>query len=365
MHSTLKVLLNGRFLTRPVTGVDRVATELAMALVAQLEKQQISVAVPAQPMWGEKRRPKVLLELNIAPTLRLRGYAWEQLALSVAAPKSWLLSLCNLGPVLRSRQVIMIHDAQVFSQPESYSNLFRRVYHFLLPLVARRARVVLTVSDYSRFELEKFGVVPPGKAVVIHNGVDHMGRILEDPNALARFGLSKGEYFLAIGSLAAHKNLSMLIGAAKRRENKSIPLIVAGGGNSEVFREAGLEGGEGIRFLGRVSDAELKALYSGARALMFPSKTEGFGLPPLEAMYCGCPVVATTGGAVPEICGDAAIYVSPSNSDDWINVMDDLVTNEDLCAALRRRGKVQAAKFTWANAAESLLEAVHAAQVYT
>ncbi|MEG3663272.1 glycosyltransferase family 1 protein [Celeribacter halophilus] len=362
MCSDSKLLLNGRFLTRQLTGVDRVATELSVAIMAMLEKQKVSMALPAQPILNKVTRPKALLRLDIHPTFRLRGYAWEQLALSVASPESWLLSLCNLGPIFRSQQVIMIHDAQVFSQPEVYSNVFRWVYHAILPRVARRARVVLTVSDFSRRELESFGVIPSGKAVVVHNGVDHMAKIEADSEALCRYGLQVNRYFLAIGSLAAHKNLPMLIAAARSRQDASLPLIVAGGGNSQVFRDQGLTEEQGIRFLGRVTDEELKALYEGARALVFPSKTEGFGLPALEAMFCGCPVIATTGGAVPEVCGDAAIYADPEEPDEWVAAMEKLAVDTSLCNDLSRRGSVRAAGFTWERAAKVLLDAVACAE---
>ena len=360
-----KFLLNGRFLTRPLTGVDRVATELAMALVARLGRDNIQVARPAHFIVDKDARPKDLLALDTISTFKLKGYIWEQFSLPSVASKSWLLNLCNLGPVLRSRQVVMIHDAQVFSQPETYSRIFKLVYHLLLPLVARRAQVVLTVSNYSRLELEKYGVVPRGKAIVVHNGVDHMGRISCDSDTLSRFGLEQGEYFLAIGSLAAHKNLPMLIEAAKSRQDTSCPLVIAGGGNSKVFKDAGMFEGDGVKFLGRVSDEDLKALYCGAKCLVFPSKTEGFGLPPLEAMYCGCPVIATTGGAVPEVCGDAALFADPNIPQEWTDAMDRIKADRALREELIQRGQQQVAEFTWTNAAEKLLSAVQDAEART
>lgn len=365
MPSHTKLLLNGRFLGRSMTGIDRVATELSMAVVARLKERgddPLKIACSAEPTFAPESRPSALLALEKVPTPRLKGYAWEQLGLTWSAPGSWLLSFCNLGPILRSRQVVMIHDAQVFTQPQAYSKLFRLAYHTLLPRVARRAQVVLTVSDFSRRELENTGVVPPGKTIVVHNGVDHMNRITEDPTVLSQFELETGGYFLAIGSLAPHKNFPMLIAAAKARQDTSIPLIIAGGGNSKVFRDQGLTEEKGIRFLGRVSDSELKALYTGAKALVFPSKTEGFGLPPLEAMLCGCPVIATTGGAVPEVCGDAALYADPSKQAEWTAAMEKLTADTSLCDDLSHRGSAHATKFTWAGAADKILGAIAAAE---
>lgn len=359
-------VLNSRFLTRQMTGVDRVATELSMALIECLsskEGQSLRLALPSTSVEALDERPQILMGLDTVKTLPLRGYFWEQFALAILKPSLWVLSLCNLGSIFRSKQVVMIHDAQIFTQPNAYSSTFRKVYHFILPRVSRRSKVVLTVSDFSRRELETAGVIPSGKATVVHNGVDHMDRIPDDSFALSTFGLSSGAYFLAIGSLAAHKNLPMLIAAAKARQDTSIPLVIAGGGNSKVFRDHGLTEEQGVKFLGRVSDVELKALYKGARALAFPSKTEGFGLPPLEAMSCGCPVIATTGGAVPEVCGDAVLYANPDQPQEWTIAMEKLAHDSQMCEGLAIRGAAHAAQFTWARAANTLLDAVAKAEV--
>lgn len=359
------MVLNGRFLTRKMTGVDRVATELSMALIETLsskEDQSVSLSLPRSQIVSRSDRPAQILGLNRVTTLPFRGYFWEQFGLAVLKPSLWVLNLCNLGSIFRSKQVAMIHDAQVYTQPSAYSWSFRAVYSFILPRLARRSQIVLTVSDFSRRELEALGVFPEGKAIVVHNGADHMVSIPNDDSALSKFGLSSGGYFLAIGSLAAHKNLPMLIAAAKARQDTSIPLVIAGGGNSKVFRAQGLTEEHGIRFLGRVSDVELKALYKGACGLVFPSKTEGFGLPPLEAMFCGCPVIATTGGAVPEVCGDAVLYADPNEPAQWIAAMEMLCSDEHLRADLSQRGRERAAHFTWARAADKILDAILAAE---
>lgn len=112
------------------------------------------------------------------------------------------------------------------------------------------------------------------------------------------------------------------------------------------------------RCIGRVSDAELKALYAGPLALAFPSLTEGFGLPPVEAMLCGCPVIATTGGAVPEICGDAARYVDPTDLPGWTAALEQIATDATLRQTLAAKGRIRAARYTWAGAAEAVMMAL-------
>lgn len=363
------LVLNGRFLTRPLSGVDRVASELSRALVEILSEcrgmpgtPSLRLALPGAPLEGAGDRPEEILTLERIRTPAWTGSFWEQVALGRARRNDWLLDLCNMGPVMRRKQAVMIHDAQVYSQPQTYSRAFRTWYQALLPSLAQRARVLLTVSDFSRMELESRGVFPRGKAVVLHNGVDHMSRIQADPETLARHRLTEGGYFLAIGSLAPHKNLTMLVAAARRRQDRSVPLIVAGGKDARVFQSEGLTDGDGVRFLGHVSDAELKALYCGAMALTFPSKTEGFGLPPLEAMSCGCPVIATTGGAVPEVCGEAALYVAPDRGEDWTAAMTRIGVEPGLRHDLAQAGRARALEFTWRRAALRLLETLAAAE---
>jgi glycosyltransferase involved in cell wall biosynthesis len=248
----------------------------------------------------------------------------------------------------------MIHDAQVWDAPESYSHGFRIAYRLLLPVIARTARHVLTVSKFAKSRLEALRIVPRGKTHVILNGADHMDRITADPSTLHRYRLTEKGYILAIGNLAPHKNLAMLIKAAAARSPGAPDLVVAGGMNSNVFAEAGLSFGNGVRFIGRVRDTELKALYEGALALAFPSLTEGFGLPPVEAMSCGCPVLATTGGAVPEVCGEAAHYVDPNSPADWTSALEQIALDSELRLTLSRHGRERCLVFTWAKAADHL-----------
>lgn len=345
---TLRLALNARFATRPLSGVDRVAQELTRALVALGDEVDIVALAPRAPL---------LAELPVPITHgRLKGQAWEQLELPAARGDRLLFSPCNTGPVTVRDQVVLIHDAQPWLQPEAYSPAFRAWYRLMLPRLARRARVVLTISEYSRVQLEQFGIVPAGKAQVVPNGADHILRVDPDPDTLARHSLIPGGYLLALGNLSPHKNLARLMRAAAVRPAGQPPLIIAGGGNSRVFVDAGLEPPPGVRLLGRVSDGELRALYTHATALVFPSLTEGFGLPPLEAMLCGCPTVVSRAGAIPEICGDASLYVDPTDESGWTRAMVDIETSPERRQSLIDVGRRRAAGFTWARSAKVISE---------
>jgi glycosyltransferase involved in cell wall biosynthesis len=353
---TLRLALNARFATRPLSGVDRVAHELTRALVALSDDVEIFAFAP---------KAKALCELPV-PILhgRFVGQAWEQLELPFKRGDRWLFSPCNTGPVAVRDQVVLIHDAQPWLQPEAYSPAFRAWYHFLLPQLARRARVVLTISEYSRVQLERFGVVPPGKARVVLNGADHILGITPDPDTLGRHGLAPDRYLLALGNLSPHKNLALLMRAAAARPAGQPPLVIAGGGNSRVFADAGLEPPPGVRLLGRVSDGELRALYANAAAFVFPSLTEGFGLPPLEAMLCGCPTVVSRAGAIPEVCGDASAYVDPTDQAGWIRAMVEVAAlSVDARRARVEDGLRRAATFTWARAARQVVDHLACAEL--
>lgn len=352
--------VNARFLTRPASGVDRVAIELITALSMRADIGTLVLLHPVSDHlylgWLDALPVVARAKIKLRPLGHLQGHLWEQLELARSEPSLLLLSLCSTGPVLRRNQAVMIHDAQVWDVPQSYSRAFRLAYRVLLPMLARRAQHVLTVSQFSARRLTDLGIAPLGKPVVVLNGADHVLRIDADPETLARHGLVPKGYLLAIGNLAPHKNLALLVAAAAARPPSAPPLIIAGGMNSKVFADAGLRATPNIRFIGRVSDAELRALYEGAIALAFPSLTEGFGLPPIEAMLCGCPVIATTGGAVPEICGDAALFVDPSDQPGWTAALQRMCVDMPLRTDLVRKGIEQSARYTWHQAAEVLVE---------
>ncbi|WP_282092600.1 glycosyltransferase family 4 protein [Epibacterium ulvae] len=359
----LSLAINGRFLTRPMTGVDRVASELTKALNADKVANSIRFLMPQEPKALPENMASALSDCTFTEAPRSTGHLWEQYTMPrMASQQEWLLNLCNTGPITHKRQACMIHDAQFITQAESYSWKFRTLYRALMPRLAAQADVLLTVSEFSRLELEKLGVFPKDKAIVVHNGCDHMDHIQAAPDALAQYNLELNGYFMVLGSRAAHKNLEMVLQVANESD-LDIPIAVVGGGSKDVFKSIGITDSPRIKILGRVEDEALKTLLAGARALLFPSKTEGFGLPPLEAMRCGCPVVATTGGAVPEVCGGAPIYADPDKPQAWAEAMRHLLDTPEALDELRQKGTARAAQFTWAAAAKRITDTLRAADM--
>jgi glycosyltransferase involved in cell wall biosynthesis len=253
----------------------------------------------------------------------------------------------------------------VFDQPQAYRWAFRTWYRLLFRHLARRAQRLLTVSQFSADGLSQALAVPRSRFGVVGNAADQWEAVEAAPQAWASWGLAKGRYFLAVGSANPSKNLERL-----RQAHQALPgahewpLVLVGGRNAQVFAT---ESGEGALshqgaciWAGTVSDAVLKALYQGAAGLIMPSLYEGFGLPALEAMQCGCPVVAADIGALREVCGSAALWADPVNLNSMQRAMLTLTQDGPLRADLIRRGQAQAARYQWALSALALIGEVEA-----
>jgi len=265
-----------------------------------------------------------------------------------------LLSLCNIGPVLERGALTMIHDAQVLTSPGSYGQLFRLWYRLVQPRIARRSRLLLTVSEFSRREIAAAGLAPMSRIAVVHNGVDHVLAVLAKAGELARLGLEPRRYVLALANTQVHKNVSVLLRAFADPVLAGVKLVLFGRARREDFSALGHAVPEGVVFAGAVDDGAVRALMEGALCLAFPSTTEGFGLPPLEAMMLGCPAVVAPCGALPEVCGDGAWYLPPHDPSAWAGALARLAADPDARAHLAALGQARAAPFTWRNAALTL-----------
>jgi glycosyltransferase involved in cell wall biosynthesis len=255
-----------------------------------------------------------------------------------------------------TNSVTMIHDAQVHITPDSYARSFRAWYRLQQGVIGRRHRRILTVSDFSRHQLVAHGVAPDAAIRVIHNGIDHIGKARAEPAILDRLGLQSGQFVVALANTQAHKNIAMLLRAFADPALSDVTLVLFGAHGADAFRAAGHTVPANVCFAGKINDGQLAALYAAARCMAFPSSTEGFGLPPLEAMTSGCPALVANAGALPEVCGSAALYADPARPDHWVNAILRLGEDPTLRRNLITAGHEQAARFTWRAAAERLVE---------
>jgi glycosyltransferase involved in cell wall biosynthesis len=333
------IAINARAAARPeLGGVERWARELAVRLPAL--------------------RPGAYAVLRPPPALAHRaGHAWEQLVLPVRARRLGahaLLCPANLAPLAHPRCVVVIHDAAALRHPGWYSRTYAAFQRVILPAVARRAQQVITVSDFARAELQDLLGVD---AAVIPGGVDERFMPEADPVPARRaYGLDR-PYVLCVASQTARKNLAALVPVAK---TLGVDVVVAGGHRPQFAREHGLQA---LRLLGHVDDALLPGLYAGAAAFALPSRYEGFGLPVLEAMACGTPVVAADAGALPETCGGAAV-LAPPDGEGFAAALTALLSDEAEQRRLRAKGLERAKQFSWdatARAVDALLSGSAAA----
>ena len=272
------------------------------------------------------------------------GHGWEQGALPLRAAKlgvKALLCPANLAPLSFPRNVVLLHDVAALRHPRWYSTAYAAWQRWLLPLIARRAEHVITVSEFARAELsELLGV---DGASIVPGGVDRAFTPDADAAAArATLGLAR-PYVLCVASHTARKNIAALVPAARALARDGVEVVVAGGHRPQYARERGLEQ---LRLLGHVPDQLLPGLYAGAEAFAFPSHYEGFGLPVLEAMASGTPVVAADTSALPETCGGAARLVPPDAAafrDALLVLLGDSAERDRLRAA----GLERAAAFSW------------------
>ena len=351
------VYINGRFLTQNKTGVQRYSRELTKAIDNLLSKKNCSESLYTSK-WYLVAPPGTECDLDLASISfttagRGGGHAWEQSYLANEASGGILLSPANSGPLLHRRQLVVIHDAAVYNAAGGYKLSYRFLHRNLGRLLARSAKIA-TVSEFSRVELASALRIPPGEIVVATNGADHLTATLPDVSVFARWPVEPNKYFVTIGLSNANKNIGLAIEAFKRISRPGIFLVVVGAGSARVVADQQFEPHPGIIFAGRLSDLELVALLRQAAAFVFPSLYEGFGLPLLEAMAQGCPVLASTAGAVIEVCAGAALHFAPDDASALTVLMQQLIDDSTVGDLLRKKGLLRPGAYLWTNAATQI-----------
>ncbi len=274
-------------------------------------------------------------------------------------------------PVSAVPEIVTIHDVLFETHPELFVGAFSRTSIALIRHSARRARRVLTVSEFSRRAILEQYDLPEEKVVAIPNAVDHdRFRVLgNEEEAIARvktrYQLQR-PFILDVGRIEPRKNLVRLIRAFRRVREKvepSLELILIGKKDFQfeaIDEEMGKSEDAGVRILSSVPDEDLPAFYNLAELFAFPSLVEGFGIPVLESMACGTPVVTSRRGALPEVGRDAVAWVEPEDEDSIASTLEAVLTDTDQAAGLRQKGLERAKQFSWEETARRTLEVYRA-----
>jgi glycosyltransferase involved in cell wall biosynthesis len=352
-----EVFINGRYLTQAVTGVQRFALSIVGALDELADRGDRAVGGRSFTLLcppGTPAGPR-LRHVEQRHVGKRRGHLWEQLDLPRASRGGVLLSLGMTGPVAKRRQLVAIHDASAFAVPQAFAPGFRRWYRTLLPVLGRTALRVLTVSRFSSGELQRYAGIPMEKMRVVPNAPGHILQVKADAGIFERAGIGDHPYVLAVGNRSPHKNIDLVYQAMGLLGDTPCALVHAGDARPRIFGAVDVAPPERVILAGYVSDEELRALYERAECFIFPSIYEGFGVPPLEAMACGCPVIASNAASMPEVCGDAALYFDPRDAAALAARIAEMAASAELRREYARRGVERARRFTWEESAREVL----------
>ena len=356
----LKVGFNGWFLERLETGTGQYSRKILDALATKAEVKVFAPEGQRLPISKALLNfYKVWFENVLFPLFCLREHV------DVAF-------VPYMGPPLASPKplVVTVHDLIPFLFPEyAYSSLVK-LYNFLVKAAIPKACLILADSAHTRKDVIGFFKVSPEKVRVVYPGIGEEFKPVRDKARLKavreKYGLS-GSFFLYLGGFDRRKNLGLLLNAyqiLRNRLGNQTPILVIAGkipthespallNPLKIVQERGLE--DCVKFTGWIADEDKPPIYSMAKAFLFPSLYEGFGFPPLEAMACGCPVLASCSSSLPEVLGEAALLLDPNCPEDWAEEMERVLKEPDFAQSLREKGVERAKVFSWESAARKVL----------
>jgi glycosyltransferase involved in cell wall biosynthesis len=339
----LELCVNLRTLGYRITGVQRHVLSLLPHMPSELDSVR-----PSKPLQG------------------MKGHIWEQVYLPTQLRHRLLWSPGNTGPLAVGRQVLTVHDLASLDHPEWFERKFALWYGFLLPRLIRKVQGIITVSHFSKERIVQLTGAEPERIHVIPNGVEQRFRPADKEavkQVTTRLDL-KNPYILYVGSVEPRKNLTILLEAWRMGGFDGATLAIVGA-TGHLFARLQFDSvPKGVRLLGRVEDDMLPILYSGAAGFVYPSVYEGFGLPPLEALACGCPVAVSDIPAHRELCEGTAIFFDPFNTEElaskleWMLCLDGAPRASLIGAGLRR-----AARYNWQSAASETWRVLNLAAV--
>ena len=390
----LNVVIDARGMSRTLTGVGYYTLELIKGLGALSEKEELSVRIfdgqsvslTLSPTMetGIEKTPTFTATVEAVLSRYLPKPVVEQLKLARstlrdAGEKNTLSrEITGLSPLLLhgtnsvfysdlAPTVVTIHDVSWITHPHMHPKSRVLWHEKKMPQVLQTAKRILTVSDFSKTEIERYLGVHPSMIDVTPNGVNanvfYPRELNQVDQVLSAYDLSQGKYVLAVGTIEPRKNIELLISVYDKLSEKfraEYPLVLVGmkGWHSSSFFKTleRLQEKGHVRVLGYVPQNDLPALLQGARLFAFPSCYEGFGLPALEAMAMGTPVIASNTSSIPEVVGDAGLLLDPYEEEQWVSVLTSLLVDGDQLQIMRVAGLERSKHFTWESCAAKTLK---------
>ena len=351
-----QIAINGRFLTQRPSGVQRFAAETIKAIDAALDTDAFrGLKGGVELVAPQAARDFPLKNIPLKRAGFFSGYVWEQIEFPLHTLGRLQLNLCMLGPLVSRHQVLVVHDATVRALPHNFSAKFRAAYGFLIPRLCKRADLTVTVSEFSRQEIGALYGADVTTMPVCYEGGDHILAVKPELAILDRLDLRGRKFFIGVGVDSSNKNIRRVVEAFHDAKLGDTMLVLTGARDPRVFGQLTEIHSEGVRMVGFISDEELRALYEHALGLVFPSLYEGFGLPPVEAMTCGCPVIISNQPALVEVCGDAALRCDANDVAAIGAHLRALNDDDALRTRLTNAGRERARRYTWAATAYTLL----------
>lgn len=334
-----KFSINGKFYAQNITGVQRFAREIVLELDKIVENVDVEIVVPA-----DAKQVPDLKNISIVKSRWAKSIFWEQVWLPLYLLKNRRigLHLCHVAPIFKP-DIVCIHDANILVNPQWFTRKVCAWYGLIDCLCAKFAKKIITVSEFSKKELQKSLGIPDLKILSIVEGWQHLNKIIADDSALTRYELNKGQFYFSLGTRAPHKNVRWIFEYARKHPEQLF--VLSGSSYGRIFGKMDEIEPENVRFLGYLSDGEIKLLMQNCKAFVFPSFYEGFGLPPLEALSVGASVVVSDIPVMHEIFSNTVHYIDSHNAS---------VGLEKLLSEPVESAEVVLKKYSWENAAVSL-----------